>query len=85
VPLCLASVFTPLPVIVLLSADNMNSEMYLKWMKGRLIPTFKAKYGPGTELGGEHGKQMILVLVSIDYILQYIICIAFTILLPCRF
>ena len=42
---------------------TVNSDMYLKWMKGLLIPAFKAIYGPGTKLGGEQGKQMNLILV----------------------
>ena len=40
----------------------MNSEMFMKWVQGRLMPTFQALYGPGTELGGELGKKMVVIM-----------------------
>ena len=40
----------------------MNSEMFMKWVQGRLMPTFQALYGPGTELGGESGKNMVVIM-----------------------
>jgi hypothetical protein len=50
--------------MLLLVLDHlmMNSEMFMKWVQGRLMPTFEALYGPGTELGGEQGKKMIVIM-----------------------
>ena len=41
----------------------MNAEMFKQWVEGRLMPTFEALYGPGTKLGGEKGKKMIVIMV----------------------
>eukprot|EP01047_Picozoa_sp_COSAG01_P026436 COSAG01_NODE_1704_length_9434_cov_159.120193_3_plen_435_part_00 len=41
--------------------DNMDSERFMDWVRGRLIPTFEALYGKGTALGGRDGKKMIVV------------------------
>ena len=38
--------------------DNMNSDMYMRWVKNRLLPTFKKKYGD---------KQMILIQDNAPY------------------
>jgi hypothetical protein len=41
----------------------MNADMFQQWVNGRLMPTFDKLYGPGTELGGENGKKMIVIMV----------------------
>ena len=43
--------------------DNMNAEMFMNWVEHRLVPTFNAVFGPGTELGGVEGKKMICIMV----------------------
>jgi hypothetical protein len=43
--------------------DNMNAEMFMNWVQHRLVPTFNAVFGPGTELGGVEGKKMICIMV----------------------
>jgi hypothetical protein len=41
----------------------MNAEMFMNWVEHRLVPTFNAVFGPGTELGGVEGKKMICIMV----------------------
>ena len=54
----------------------MNADMFQQLVNGRLMPTFDKLYGPGTELGGENGKKMIVIMVCV-LTMHLIFCLRF--------
>ena len=56
----------------------MNSEMFMQWVEGRLMPTFDALYGPGTTLGGAAGKKMTVIMVCIHKALDSFVVSSFS-------